>query len=571
MLTAENKEWLDNFKKEHSRSPRILHIGNIANNAYNNAKLLSEAGLDCDVICYDYYHIMGCPEWENADFEGEIVDQFKPDWTKVNLKGFERPRWFAQGMLVNCIDYLIARKLCKSETDVNKLWNRLKIDNGTVAYKSKLSISFSKFLGRQDNRLRRFYYASRSKTSLIEPLLLRTNKYNHRIALAGDLISISFFFVLIPLFIIFKTYSILKKLITGNGSEIVGRYIFDYHVNNIRTVSDSIFSNSDYKLSADSINEYEYIITSWRNLFLSYDLIVAYSTDAILPLLADKRPYCAFEHGTLRSIPFEESSEGRMCAASYNQANHIFVTNFDCMPNAERLAPGRFTLLNHPYDEDQPEQVATDWMVLRKTLMQDLQADLLLFHPTRHDWVEGTGYADKGNDLLLNAFIKLITQKGFRLGMVCCEWGNNVEQSKTLLEKYKVANHVKWVKPLGIVGYTRMCKASHIVADQFKLGAFGGVTFKALAAGAPVMIFINNDRILQQYPEVPPVLNCSTEQDIFDELSHWYKNIDSLADRGALGRAWMKKYHNKSNTINTQINVFKTLIKKYGDENIYAE
>ncbi|MEN6624115.1 MAG: hypothetical protein ABFD50_21535 [Smithella sp.] len=561
MLTSENKKWLADFKTKYGRPPCILHIGNIANNAYNNAKLLNEAGLDCDVICYDYYHIMGCPEWEDADFEGEIADQFKPDWTKVNLNGFERPPWFAQGKLVNCINYLIARKLCKSKTEVNRLWCGLKIDNKAELCAAKLSISFLNFLGKQADRLHRLNYASRLRTSLLEPLLLRTNKYNHKIALAGDLISISIFFLLLPLFIIFR-YS-AKKFINSNDFDIID-YNFEKNVNYICNIADCIFKDSDYKLSAASINEFKYIITSWHNLFLNYDLILAYSTDAILPLLADKRPYCAFEHGTLRSIPFEESSEGRMCAASYNQADHIFVTNFDCLPNAERLAPGRFTLLNHPYDEDQPEQVASDWMVLRETLMQDLQADLLLFHPTRHDWVEGTGYADKGNDLLLNTFIKLILQKGFRLGMVCCEWGNNVEQSKMLFKKYKVANHVKWVKPLGIVGYTRMCKASHIVADQFKLGAFGGITFKALAAGAPVMIFIDIDKILQQYPEVPPVINCSTEQDILDELCYWYNNIDRLADRGALGRAWMKKYHNKSHTINSQINVFKKLINIQG-------
>ena len=54
---------------------RILHIGNIANNAYLNAKILNEAGFECDVLCASYYHSMGNPEWEDADFEGVIKDQ----------------------------------------------------------------------------------------------------------------------------------------------------------------------------------------------------------------------------------------------------------------------------------------------------------------------------------------------------------------------------------------------------------------------------------------------------------------------------------------------------------------
>ncbi len=104
------KQWLDDFRAEHGRPPRLLHVGNIANNAYNNAKLLNEAGLDCDVLCHDYYHIMGCPEWQDADFQGEVSSQFFPDWTRVDLKGFRRPRWFVQGPVPPCIAYLLAKR-----------------------------------------------------------------------------------------------------------------------------------------------------------------------------------------------------------------------------------------------------------------------------------------------------------------------------------------------------------------------------------------------------------------------------------------------------------------------------
>src|SRR3990172_9264317 len=87
---------LEEFKVRHNHKPRVLHIGNIANNAYNNAKLLNELGFDCDVICPIYYHIMGCPEWEDAEIDGDIGDQFRPDWTRVDLNGFHRPEWFVQ-------------------------------------------------------------------------------------------------------------------------------------------------------------------------------------------------------------------------------------------------------------------------------------------------------------------------------------------------------------------------------------------------------------------------------------------------------------------------------------------
>ncbi len=53
---------------------------------------------------------MGCPEWQDADFQGEVSSQFFPDWTRVDLKGFRRPRWFVQGPVPPCIAYLLAKR-----------------------------------------------------------------------------------------------------------------------------------------------------------------------------------------------------------------------------------------------------------------------------------------------------------------------------------------------------------------------------------------------------------------------------------------------------------------------------
>ena len=39
-LSTEVQSWLASFKAAKGRAPRVLHIGNIANNAYNNAKLM---------------------------------------------------------------------------------------------------------------------------------------------------------------------------------------------------------------------------------------------------------------------------------------------------------------------------------------------------------------------------------------------------------------------------------------------------------------------------------------------------------------------------------------------------
>ena len=60
-MRAETKyeHWLHAFEASHGRKLRVLHIGNIANNGYLVAKLLRRAGIEADVLSYDYYHVMG--------------------------------------------------------------------------------------------------------------------------------------------------------------------------------------------------------------------------------------------------------------------------------------------------------------------------------------------------------------------------------------------------------------------------------------------------------------------------------------------------------------------------------
>ena len=100
------------------RPLRVLHIGNIANNAYNNAKIQRQYGIDADVICHDYYHVMATPEWEDGGLTTRL-DPYLPNWWASNLKGFKRPEWYVQGPLALCLEYLDARRRGQPA----RLWN----------------------------------------------------------------------------------------------------------------------------------------------------------------------------------------------------------------------------------------------------------------------------------------------------------------------------------------------------------------------------------------------------------------------------------------------------------------
>jgi hypothetical protein len=230
-------------------------------------------------------------------------------------------------------------------------------------------------------------------------------------------------------------------------------------------------------------------VGEWQRLLPHYDVVQGYSTSTAEPMLAG-HPYTAFEHGTIREIPYAATRQGRLTALSYHHASHVFVTNIDCVASADRLAPGRYTTINHPFDEEHGRGDES-WRPLRADLCAALDADLLFFFPARHDWVPGRGQADKGNDVFFRGFAAL-RRAGVGAGLVCCAWGSNVAESRSLIDSLGCSRHVKWVQPMPAVRFERMARAVHCVVDQFVLGAFGGILFKAAAVGAPVLTYLND-------------------------------------------------------------------------------
>ena len=510
---------------------------------------------------------MGCPEWEDADFNGTIKNHFTPDWTKVDLKGFQRPRWFAQGPLVDCINYLISKH--GSDNNENKLWKKLELLNKTripekLIFSEKIKEFFIKMIGLLKSKLFvlfNFIFRENKSTKSIyglygkirkEYIMPRFQKFviiENIVSFFALIFSILFFLFFKPAFSLYCTYSDYrsKRFMSRSGYSFNSR---------IRFLVDAYQKAFPHRKDILEVNDFQYlfkIILKWRKLISNYDIVQAYSTDPIIPLLADK-PYFAFEHGTIRDIPFQQTFLGRSTSLSYNMAEHVFVTNFDCLESAEQLCPDRYTLVNHPYDEDRGMAIS-DWMELRKNLCKLLDCRFILFFPTRHDWVLGTGYADKANDIFLKAFCKS-RGNGVPVGLVCCCWGANIEESKKLLNSMNCTQYVHWTDPMGIIAFERMARASHCVVDQFKLGAFGGVVFKAMAVGSPILTYLDKQRILKQYNECPPVINCSNEEEIIKQISLVAEDPNILASIGEKSREWMKKYHSKKDTINAQLSCY---------------
>lgn len=532
------------FAVRHGRAPRALHLGNVANNAYHNAKLMRRAGVESDVVSYDYYHVMGCPEWEDADFQEPPADQFRPEWWKVDLHGFARPRWFAQGTRGLCIRYLEARN-ARKDAAADRYWELLRIVNGTRAA-ANLVESGIRWLVEHAARAEMLYRRVVAQPETWAVIRRKTRGLQGRV---GGLVMLV---VALPLYSLAKAVRAVDAAattLTGSRKRRKDR------VRAVLQQYASQFPDRTDKLDAAEVEYQLRIAEDWRGLFAQYDVVQAYATDAILPFLCGT-PYFALEHGTLRDIPYEPTTIGQLTSLAYRNALHVFVTNADCMPSARYLAGSRMTFITHPFDESFEVDSARA-REARRALERQLGATFLFFFPTRHDWTRGN--SDKANDVFLRAFCRL-RKAGHAVGLVCCEWGGDVEASKRLIAEQGCSSAVCWESPMGIIRFARMARACDLVVDQFRLSGVAGVLFKSFACGAPVMTYLEEAGIMKVFAEMPPVVNCRTEDQIVAATERLLDDRQALARLGADSRTWIEAHHNGSVAARRQIARYEEMI-----------
>jgi len=584
------------FVAADGRAPCVLHIGNIANNAYLNAQILNDAGFNCDVICYDYYHIMGCPEWEDADFDDEIENHFNPDWTSVDLHGFQRPRWFAQGPLEACITYLQAYHAGHDEPS-QEWWNVMekatsvagnplsilrRVKRKVTTLCTKLTTKGKACLKACFEHFAEIMRSPRHALTLPTMVIRQIRRLLHAILsrISNVVIRVVCFAKFPQIYV--RTRRLFKPSVdntqqTSSGFSIVmcvvlfvpliimvsARRIWNWSQRLISLVmwqtpieADPVkqrfkklqatfiesFPDREDQLSASDVIAYASVLPKWRELFKHYDAVIGYATDGLLPLLCDKRPYLAFEHGTIRNIPFEPTAQGRLCAVTYRLANTSLITNCDNIKAAGELQLDNYCFVPHPVNERHINSECTG--ELRESLKRELDCDFIVFHPSRQHW-EPRRHPDweKGNDILIRGFADFIRNTASHAGAIFVDWGQKVDESRKLLEELGIGHHVKWIAPLPNRRMINYIRASDVVADQFFLGAFGSLTPKALLHECPVMLHLDEERHRWCFPEMPPVINVNTPEGVCEGLTRLYNDEGYRQDLIHNGSAWYHRYH----------------------------
>lgn len=476
---------------------KVLHIGNIANNAYLNAKLLLRHGVESDVICADYYHIMGTPEWEDAVFDFEGIDHFNPDWANLDLQGFQRPNWFHSGALGQ-----ILAELAGDAAAPEQKMGRLSRITGTAhshAFGGTLELLLN------DAWTKLFGYKQKSLVKLLTR------------------VSVPILHVMCRLH--FYAESALKK----NREDRFAK---------IRVTLDQIKRRTKCDLRRSEAVPYFFHQALWERVFKKYDAVIGYSTDGIYPLICNKK-YIAFEHGTIRKIPFVDDAPGRICKAVYKAADKVVITNCDNVKAAKKLQLKDYRFIPHPINEEVQK------VQLPPSCTERLnEQEFIVFHPARHHWDRHRDPSwEKGNDKIIAGFARFKKATTVKTVLVLTEWGLTIENSRRLIKKLGIEDAVVWIPVLPNQYMIEMISLSHVVVDQIGVGAFGSLAAKSLMCGKATLCHIDPEPHRACFDVIPPLISVESHVDVAARLQQLASDISYRKGVENESREWYLQHH----------------------------
>jgi len=309
-IRTELSEWLADFERKNHRALRVLHLGNIANNAFLNAKFMRSVGIDAEVATRDYYHIMATPEWEEEVVRGDWGDDNRPDFKTSTVGDYARPRWFMQGTIDETDEYLRAR------TNLENVWSALG-SRKPVFEPETTSQTRGSAEDSNTNETSRHVVNNCSETASERPASSIPSRS------LGDRIASRVLRTILPDPV---RRGHLRGLIFGSNEAMKsqGPAAENFTLEFIKKFDD-MFPDRQDRLTQEDLLPYSSLLAPLNSIFSNYDIVQAYGTDPIFPMLTSKTRYVAFEHGTLRDFIRNDNATNRLTALAYRLADHILV------------------------------------------------------------------------------------------------------------------------------------------------------------------------------------------------------------------------------------------------------
>lgn len=546
-----------------ARGTTILHVTNIANNAILNAQMLNDAGYPSYVIQHDYYHFATCPEWVALDTDlypsVNLGDDYFPNWWTLPAAARRRPRWYAQGPQHLAISYLTAA--VSGQTGLaDRSWEALE-------YQRLKAVTL-----RTTTPMDHAWTAGQLAEAMAGLALDPDERAAFERAQAGDA----------ALARIWSAIRTAYPTLTFNPPPpfqpgyLDGFCTVDAELSDLLAAWRATGSTVAWGLEVPDGQEmrpvrapanvrqedadiYQVVIPWWRELFEQFDVLLAYGDGPIYTLLSGCKSYAAYEHGTIRTLPFADTAQGRLIRDGYLAADRVFITNGDYVSASPRLefAPGQAIYAPHAFDDRAINQLAASHT--RKPRERRGHAPVVrFFAPARQDWTRHDPISCKANHLIFEAMELLVTSGHTNFEVEFVEWGQDLPASREQIALKGLESYTRWCRPLAKKDLWRRYLDADGVLDQFLIASLSGVSFEALAAGARVITLAGPD-METFFGEGPPVLGAGSAQEIAAAMLQVIQDPDDQDGVGARARDWTDRFHSGHRMLELELTAFASM------------
>lgn len=170
--------------------------------------------------------------------------------------------------------------------------------------------------------------------------------------------------------------------------------------------------------------------------------------------------------------------------------------------------------------------------------------DLVIFHQARHIWKDTRELACKANDNLFRGFAKFLNHStDANACIVTCDYGRDVGATKKLIQSLGIEDKVCWLPLLPRKEIMVGLSLCDIGTGDFEHGwSSNGVIFEILAMAKPLMHYRNDSLYDDVYPELYPLINVKSADDIANSLHDYMTQRAYYRSMGERGRVWYQQY-----------------------------
>jgi glycosyltransferase involved in cell wall biosynthesis len=171
--------------------------------------------------------------------------------------------------------------------------------------------------------------------------------------------------------------------------------------------------------------------------------------------------------------------------------------------------------------------------------------DVLIFHSPRHAWKNmSNSLHNKGNDILFKGFAEFSKNNPqIKACLVTMEYGPGVADSKNLIKELNIEPKVKWFPLMFRKDLMVALSLADLGAGQFTIGGVTyGTIMESLLMGKPVMGFRDDESCKDHYPELYPILNVKTSDEITRSLEYFCSHRSEFDQHTNINRKWFQKY-----------------------------